>query len=122
MAKQQNSFLAKQEERFQWYLDTGIDRGMQSAIDYFCIALNSPDVMGKDVMGKARLRKLNAKLKEIADFYETAFTDDVEADYYQELLDRRLGEIFGDELMPFRERYPYFKKINYNKKAKKNWR
>ena len=116
-----NSFLAKQEERLQWYLDTGIDRGMQSVIDYVCIALNDPELMGKNVMGKVRLQKLNAKLKEIASYYETAFTDDVEADYIQEQLDRRLREIFGDELMPFEKRYPYFKKIKYNK-GRKNWK
>lgn len=115
-----NSFLAKQEERFQWYLDTGIDRGMQSLIDYVCIALNDPELMGKNVMGKSRLQKLNVKLKEIASYYEKAFTDDVEADYIQEQLDRRLREIFGDELMPFEKRYPYFKKIKYNK-GRKNW-
>lgn len=116
-----NYFLAKQEERFQWYLDTGVDRGMQSLIDYVCIALNDPELMGKNVMGKTRLKKLNVKLKEIANYYETAFTDDVEADYIQEQLDRRLREIFGDELKPFKDRYPYFKKITYSK-GKKNWR
>ena len=116
-----NAFLAEQERKQQWCLDTGIERGMQSIIDYMCIALNDPEVMGKNVMGKSRLTKLNAKLTEIANYYETAFTDDVEADYVQEQLDRRLREIFGDDFRPFHERYPYFKKIRYNK-AKKNWR
>ena len=43
-----NAFLAEQERKQQWCLDTGIERGMQSVIDYMCIALNDPEVMGKN--------------------------------------------------------------------------
>lgn len=57
---------------------------------------------------------------ELADYYHTAFTFDVEADYRQEELDAHLREIWGDDLKPFYDRYPKLKKLQYGK-SRKGW-
>ena len=77
--------------------------------------------MGKDVLGRKRLEKLYKKTSQLADYFHTAFTDDVEADHRQEEMDAALREIWEKDLCPFYERYPQLKKPDYNK-PRKNWR
>jgi hypothetical protein len=55
------------------------------------------------------------------DHFCDAFSDSVEADYLQEEMDGVLREIFGDELIPFAERYPIVKQYGYLK-ARKGWK
>ena len=119
MAK--NDFLARQRAMQQGFLDVGEQMGMQKMWDYVQIALRDPDVMGRDTFGAERLERIYEALKTIADVYHTAFTDDKEADYYQEKMDQQLREVWGDKFFPFAERYPYIKQQDYLK-AKKNWR
>lgn len=119
MAK--NDYLARQRAAQQTYLDIGEEMGVQKAWDYIQIALRDPEVMGKNTLGIGKIKKLYAKLSEVADHYKTAFSDDKEADYYQEELDGVLREIWGDDLVPFFERYPYIKKQQYAK-GKKDWK
>jgi hypothetical protein len=119
MAK--GDYLDRQRKAQQTYLDIGEEMGMQKMWDYVQIALRDPDVMGKDILGKARLEKVYKKLGELADHYKTAFTDDVEADFRQEELDGVLREVWGDELSVFKDRYPYLKEQKYNK-GKDKWR
>ena len=116
-----NAYLEQQANLKQKILDVGEEMGMQKMWDYIQIALRDPDVMGKDILGKQRLEKLYRRCSELADKYHTAFTDDKEADYAQEHLDRALREVWGDELETFYERYPYLKKLNYVK-APKSWK
>lgn len=113
-----NTYLDKQRAMQQAFLDAGEQMGIQKMWDYFQIALRDPEIMGKDVFGKARLQKLYKKLMELADYYHTAFTDDVEADYRQEEMDARLREIWGDDLETFYSRYPQLKQQTYGKKRK----
>ena len=119
MAK--GDYLDRQRKAQQTYLDIGEEMGMQKMWDYVQIALRDPDVMGKDILGKARLQKVYKKLGELADHYETAFTDDKEADNRQEELDGVLREAWGDELHTFFERYPYIRKQDLSK-GKDKWR
>lgn len=115
-----NAYLDKQRKMQQDYFDAGEDFGIQKAWDYIQIALRDPEVMGKDVLGRKRIEKLYKKLCELADYYQTAFTDDKEADYRQEELDAHLREIWDINLCTFYERYPKMKKLGYNK-PRKNW-
>ena len=119
MAK--NDYLARQRAMQQGFLDVGEEMGMQKMWDYIQLVLRDPDVMGKDTFGPDRLDKVFDALKVIADTYHTAFTDDKEADYYQEKLDQQLKEIWKDRFHPFIERYPYVKQMGYQK-PRKNWR
>ena len=118
---QSNAYLQRQTELKQKFLDVGEEMGMQKMWDYVQLALRDPDVMGKDVLGRKRMEKIFEKLKDLSSYYHNAFTDDKEADYTQEKLDDRLREIWGDDLCPFSERYPYFKQFTYTK-SRKGWK
>ena len=113
-------YFKKRNDINQSFLDAGEQLGTQKMWDYICLALRDPAVMGKDTFGAKRLEKVYNAMKELASEYHTAFTDDKEADYYQELLDRQLKDLWGDKFSPFYERYPQLKKIKYDK-AKKGW-
>ena len=52
--------------------------------------------MGKDTMGRKRLEKLYHKCQNLANYYHTAFTFDVEADHRQQELDGQLREVWGE--------------------------
>ena len=119
MAK--GDFLDRQRKMQQTYLDIGEEMGVQKAWDYLQIILRDPEIMGKNVMGVQKIKKVYKKLSEVADHYKIAFSDHVEADHVQEELDGVLKEVWGDELVPFYERYPYLKKFDYTK-GKKQWK
>lgn len=116
-----NGYLQRQAQTQQAWLDVGEEMGMQKMWDYVQLALRDPEVMGKDTLGKERMKKIYAKLTEIANEYHAAFTQDPEADYWQDTLDRHLREVWGDELHTFYERYPYVKKFDYSR-TRKEWR
>ena len=116
-----NSYLDKQRAMKQGFLDVGEQFGMQKMWDYIQIVLHDPAIMGKDTFGAERLNKIFEAMKSMADEYHTAFTTDKEADYYQEMLDRQLLDIWGDKTLPFYERYPDLKQIRYDK-AMKGWK
>lgn len=116
-----NAYLKKQQAQRQAVLDIGEEMGMQKMWDYVQMCLRDPDIMGKDTFGRERINRLFKGLAERADRYHVAFTDDKEADYYQEKMDAELREIHGEELKTFYERYPYIKKFGYDK-PRKNWR
>ena len=118
MAK--NDYLDRQHRRDQHFLDVGEEMGMQKMWDYVQQGLRNPEVVGKDIFGRGRLKKLYKACSKLADYYHIAFTDDVEADYRQEELDGNLKEIWEEDLSPFYERYPYLKKQKYDK-PKKGW-
>ena len=118
MAK--NGYLERRDAREQAILDAGESMGMQKMWDYIQLALRNPKTMGKDIFGRKRLEALYHDVSELASYYHTAFTDDVEADHRQEELDARLEEVWEEDLSPFYERYPQFKKQKYNK-PKKGW-
>ena len=116
-----NGYLKRQQVHLQAALDIGEEMGMQKMWDYVQDCLSDPDIMNKDTFGAERINRLFEGLKQRADVYHVAFTDDKEADYYQEKLDARLRRIHGDKLQPFAERYPYIKKMGYDK-ARKGWK
>lgn len=115
-----NAYLQKQHEVYQGFLDLGEQIATQKMWDYIQIVLRDPKVMGKDTFGPKRLAKVYTALKEAKDEYHVAFTADKEADYYQEKLDSQLRQIWKDKTLPFYERYPDIRKIQYNK-ARKGW-
>jgi hypothetical protein len=117
MAKK-NSFLAQQDAIKQKCFEAGCDMTAQQFFDYMSIVLNDPEVMGKDVFGANRLKKIHEAMKKLDKEYSEAWVGSQESDYYQEQIDGRLRGIFG-EIDPFRVRYPYLKEWNYNKPCKK---
>lgn len=115
-----NDYMARQRAMQQECLNVGEQMGIQKVWDYLQVVLHNPDVMGHDTFGPDRLAMIYTELKQMVDTYHTAFTDDVEADYYQEKLDAQLRAIWKDELVPFYQRYPALKQIKYDK-ARKGW-
>lgn len=117
MANKVNPFLAKINDAKQEAFVVGCDITAQQMFDLMCVVLNDPDVMGKDVFGADRLRKVRQAMADAERFYHQAWLNQPESDYYQEKIDAQLRKIFG-EIEPFKNRYPYIKEWNYNKAKK----
>ena len=96
------------------YLKIGQDFGAQKMADLVEIALNDPETMGK-ALGAKKIRRIFEKVVELEETFGAAFYANPEQDYWQELLDRRLAEIFGAETVPFQKRYPWLKEVKYGR-------
>ena len=111
-----NKYLEEKSRREQHIFELGEQIGIQKMLDYIYIAMNQLDGYGHD-----RCCRIYKKLVELTDYFHPAFTDNVEADYKQEQLDGLLRQICGEDFVPFYERYPELKKIDYSK-SKKGWK
>ena len=118
MAK--NGYLEKKAYREKALLDIGVDSGAQRIIDYLQCVLHDPEVMGKDVFGPSRLRKVLDAIDKRDKYYAKAYTLDKEADKLQAELDAEIRDIWGEEAYSFDERQPYIKKPEY-RKTMKGW-
>ena len=118
-----NAYLNKRQAMNQGFLDVGMDTGFQKCWDLLQIVLHDPKVMSKDTFGKQRIKKIYWAMKELEKELGTAWmpTQYNDADVKQRDLDALLNEIWGDELYPFYERYPFIKKPDYSK-GNKRWR
>ena len=87
----------------------------QYMVDTLMVTLNDPDVMGKDTFGKERIKKVVKAWMENYDTYHESMEKSQEADVWQERLDKKLGAILGDELVPFAKRYYWIKQPRYDK-------
>lgn len=109
-----NSLLQKINKAKQDAFVAGCDITAQQFFDYMCIVLNDPEIMGKDVLGSQRLKKVHEGMKALDKELSEAWVNSQDSDYYQEKMDAALRRIFG-EIEPFKKRYPYLKEWNYNK-------
>lgn len=107
----------------QW-LNIGLDFGAQMFTDFLAIVLNDPAVMGKDVFGVDRIKKVLEALNDVDHVFNGAFdtTRNNEADYLQEKMDDLLRQIYrmpkgaeGDPFVPFKKRYPWLKQVTYKR-------
>jgi hypothetical protein len=121
----QSGLLKRQKEE-----QTAKDRLLQDATrqtfvqymtDTLICVLNDPDVMGKDVFGYARLKKVLEAWGKCYDLYFDALTVKDEADYFREMLDRALRRVVpeGEHFDPFEQRYEWLPRILYGEKGKK---
>ena len=110
VGRKQSGLRKRQNDEIDAYRQAERETYVQFVIDTMTITLNDPDVMGKDTFGKKRLMRLIAAWGETYSFYHKALTRNDEADYYQEIMDRRLREIYGEDFQPFGERYDWIKK------------
>ena len=113
-----NAFLEEQKRKQQRCFEVACDMTAQQFFDYLCLVLNDPEIMGKDVFGANRLKKIHEALKATDKKFNEAFVNSQDSDYYQEKLDDALRSIFG-EIDSFSTRYPFLKEWNYNKPMKK---
>jgi hypothetical protein len=115
-----NDLIKQMKKRERQVFAAGLKMGMQIEADFFQMALRDHEAVGTDIFGRKRIDRLNNKTLELDDYFSPAFSSDVEAERYQEEMDRKLREIYEDDLVPFRERYPYLKDFKYDK-PKKGW-
>lgn len=116
MAK--NDFQERLERIKQEHFDAGNEFGTQTTWDAVQLAIRDVD---PSRWGKKKIAKLYEKTKFYKSYFHEAFTASPEADVKQEEQDALLREIWGDELVPHKERYPYQKQFSY-KKSRKEWR
>lgn len=112
------NFLARMEERNQEHFDAGNEFGTQTTWDAVQLALRDVD---KGRWGKKKIAQLYERTAFYKKYFNEAFTSSPEADVKQEEQDAMLREIWGDELVPHKDRYPYQKQFSY-KKSRKEWR
>lgn len=108
MAKQ-SGYLKRKKVEISVNRQAEKETYIQFMSDMFQIALNDPEVMGKDVLGEARIRKVVEAASANYDLYHRALEKHVEAGYVQDKLDERLRKIFKERLVPFELRYPWIK-------------
>jgi len=91
---------------------------VQYMTDTLIFTLNDPEVMGKDVFGYARLKKVLEAWGRYYDKFFDALTLNPEADYAREKMDEALKRICGStgDFVPFEQRYEWLPKIEYGKK------
>ena len=112
-----NAFLDKQRKTEDAIFNAGVRVGIQYNNDLYHIALNDPDVMGKDVFGEGRLEKVHNAVQGLSDYYEPALDSrHPECDVYRERMDRKLKKIWKDRLVPFEKRLDELKAVRYGKK------
>ena len=77
----------------------------QLCLDVMTIILNDPEVMGKDVFGKQRLRKIGNAFNDEYTMWAVGLSPDAKASYVRKKMDDRLKKIWGDEVEDWTERY-----------------
>ena len=114
----QNDFMKRIEKAKQECFDAGNEFGTQTTWDALQLALR--DIEPKK-WGKKKFAKLYERTKFYKSYFHEAFTKSPLADVRQEEQDAMLREIWGDEHVPHKDRYPYQKEFSY-KKGRKEWR
>ena len=115
------NYSERQADRISSLMAIAMDEGTQRTFDLLTCVLHDPDVMGSDTFGFTRIEKIRRALIERDHYYSDAFGDGPEADVKQEELDKELRAVYGDKLVPFRERHPAIKIPGYDK-AIKGWK
>ena len=110
----QSGYMARQIAIRQALIDATERITQQLMLDTLQITLHEEYGFGYD-----RIKALTDQWGDCYNRFHSALNiKDVEADYLQEILDRKLRDILKDhqELLPFRERYPEIKEITYERK------
>lgn len=115
-----DNYAKQRQKRDQYMLSIGEELGFQRCLDYMQTLLRNPKYVGRDTFGRKRWELLYEGLKECDEIYGNAFTSEVDADWCQEKLDAEIREIFGDDTLAFKDRYPFVRDQRYDK-PKKGW-
>ena len=106
MAK--NDYIRRRNRDRQGFASAGGRVAMQLACDSAVIALH--DLFG---FGEERCRRFVLEMEMNYNAFHAATEGKKESDVAQEHLDRKLAKVFGENLVPFEERYPDVKPITY---------
>lgn len=80
----------------------------QLALDTIAMVLNDPEVMGSDVFGAARLRRVAEGFNKLWPISQKALEKSDEAEYYRVKIDQAQERIFGPDYLRWHERYDYW--------------
>lgn len=113
-----NDFLARKKEKERLLQEATRQTFVQYMTDTLILTLNDPDVMGRDVFGYARLKKVLDAWGRYYDLFFDALTNSDEADYAREKMDVVMKRICGEtgDFFPFEERYQWLPEIRYGDK------
>lgn len=113
-----NGYLARGKVRDDVMQDAIKQTYMQYMTDMLILTLNDPEVMGKDVFGYKRLKKVLDAWGRYYDQFFDALTKNPEADYAREKMDAAMKRIVGTngDFIPFEQRYEWLPQITYGKK------
>lgn len=105
-----NAYLDRQKAKQDIMIRAAQEMMMQYDADIFAVLLH------RRGYGAERMTALNKEFQEMHAKFLIAFDPkEPEADYYRELLDRELRDIYGDKMEPFEKRYPVAHDIRYDK-------
>ena len=113
-----NDFLARNKEKERLLQEATRQTFVQYMTDTLILTLNDPDVMGKDVFGYVRLKKVPDAWGKCYDQFFDALTKNDEADYARVKMDEAMKRICGEtgDFFPFEERYQWLPEIRYGDK------
>nr|WP_326203731.1 hypothetical protein [uncultured Oscillibacter sp.] len=113
-----NDFLARKKEKERLLQEATRHTFVQYMTDTLILTLNDPEVMGKDVFGYARLKKVLDAWGKCYDQFFDALTKNDEADYARVKMDEAMKRICGEtgDFFPFEERYQWLPEIRYGDK------
>ena len=111
MAK--NGYLARRKVRDGVLQDATRQTYQQYMTDTLILTLNDPEVMGKDVFGYERLKKVLEACGRYYDDFFDALTRNPEADYAREKMDAAMKRICGKrgDFVPVEKRYEWLPEI-----------
>lgn len=118
MGGNNSAFFKARDERDRKFFMAGMAMGIQMDQDFTQLSLRDPELMGKDIFGRIRIMKLRRNIAKLDDYFSICFSKHPEADKRRDEMDKGLQEIYGDDLDPFEERYPYATKFQYDKPMK----
>lgn len=112
-----NGYLQRRKARDTVMQDAIRQTYQQYLTDMLILTLNDPEVMGKDVFGYARLKKVLDAWGKKYDEYFDALTMNPEADYARDKMDAAIKGIVKDhqDFFPFEERYKWLPEIRYGR-------
>ena len=105
-----NGYLERRKVRDTVMQDAIRQTYQQYMTDMLILTLNDPEVMGKDVFGEKRIRRVVEAWGKVFDKYHGALEKGDEQDYWQIKMDMNLKGILGEkDFEPFEKRYEWVK-------------
>lgn len=116
MKGKNNGYLARQALRDGIIKEATRQTFVQYMTDMLVITLNDPAVMGKDVFGRERIKRVVEAQGKYYDTFFESLTNANESDYLRAKIDEAIKRILGeDNFVPFIERYDWISEIEYKK-------
>lgn len=109
-----NPFLTQLENKYQAKMDAACMMTEQFMIDMLQVTLHVHTGWGYD-----RIKQLTEQWMDMCKTFKPCLdSDNPEADYYQEKMDRVIKEIVKDkqEFHPYKDRYKYQQEIKYKRR------